>query len=130
MRITWEPTRVGPELGIKFAVDARTCNSQGLYQVAGGLTRTGAPCRVWLKMEENTGARAAAKRAREIIIVTYIKAGISTVRQRGADSMAGRSSQEARHVYGGVGRTEPEPSRADPIARKKGEDAVELKKER
>ena len=61
---------------------------------------------MWPKKEEDTVARAAAKIAREIIMVTDRKTSIATLRQRGADPMAGRSGKEARNVYGGAGRTQ------------------------
>ena len=77
------------ELGIKFAADARTCQGQGLNKVAGRLTRGGAPCSVWPKKEEDMVAEIGA---REIIMVTDRETGIATVRQRGADPMAGRSA--------------------------------------
>ena len=77
------------ELGIKFAADARTCQGQGLNKVAGRLTRGGAPCSVWPKKEEDTVARAAKIGAREIIMVTDRETSIATVRQTGADPMAG-----------------------------------------
>ena len=44
--------------------------------------------------------------------------------------MARRNGKEARNVYGGVGRTEPEPRRGNLGAREKGEDAVGLGQER
>ena len=105
MRISWESTQLNPELGIKLAAEARKCQGRGLPEVAVGLTWGGAPCRVWPKKEEDTVARAAAKRDREIIMFTDRETGIATVRQRGADPMAGRSGKEASNVYGGAGRT-------------------------
>ena len=91
-RITWESTRMNPELRIKFDVEARKCQGQGLNKVAGRLTWGGAPCSVWPKKKQDTVARAGAIGAREIIMVTDIETGRTTVRQRGADPMAGRSA--------------------------------------
>ena len=111
--------QLNPELGIKIAAEARTCQGQGLPKVVGGLTRGGDSCRVWPKKEEDMVARAAARRYLQIIMVTNRETGIAAVRRRGADSMAGRSSKEARNVYGAAGRTELEQRRAEPGAREK-----------
>ena len=80
-------------------------------------------------MEEDTEARAAAKRARETVLVTDRETGRKTVRQRGANCMTERGGQETKIVYGGAGRTEQGPRRADPIARGQVGDAVELEQE-
>ena len=59
--------------------------------------------------EQDTAARAAAKRAREVIMVTEQSTGRVSIRQRGVDS----GGSEARSVYGGDKKTEPEPRQVD-----------------
>ena len=85
---------------------------------------------MWPNKEQDTVDRAAAKGAREIIMVTYRETGIATIRQRGADPMAGRSGKEARSVYRGAERTEPDPCRGDSGAIEQGGDAVGMGQER
>ena len=52
--------------------------------------------------EKKTEARAAEKRAREIVMVINRETGRQTVRIRGADFMSEGGSQETRNVYGGA----------------------------
>ena len=92
--ITWESHQQNQELGIKFAAEASTCKAQGLPEVVWGITRVGAPFSVWPNKEQDKVARAAAKRARKIIMVTARETGIATIRQRGADPIAGRSGED------------------------------------
>ena len=65
--VTWEPHQQAESHGVKFATEVTTCQAQGLPEVVGGLTCGGAPCSVWPGQEQYTRARAAAKRAREVI---------------------------------------------------------------
>ena len=67
--------------GVKFATKVTTCQAQSLPEGVGGLVHIGAPCSVWLGQEQDTKARVAAKKAREIIAVTD-KDGRVTIRQR------------------------------------------------
>ena len=67
----------------------------------------GAPCSEWPSQEQDTKARVAAKKAREIIAVTG-KDGRVTIRQRGADSVAVRIGAGAMSVYGKEEKTELE----------------------
>ena len=62
---------------------------------------------MWPGHEQDTRARAAAKRVREVIAVTDRVTGKVTIRQGGADSTAVRSGAEAMSVYEGEEKTEP-----------------------
>ena len=62
---------------------------------------------MWPSKEQDTKARAAAKRAREIIAVTG-KVGRVNIKQKRADSTALKSGAGAMSVYGGEEKTEPE----------------------
>ena len=70
MLVIWESHQQAESQGVKFATKVTTCQAQGLPEVVGGLTRGGAPFSVWPSQEKDTVARAAAKRAREVIMVT------------------------------------------------------------
>ena len=110
----------GPDQeGVMFAAQARTFDAQGLLIPLGrGLMRTGTPCKVWpLEEDQETGARTAAGRAREVVMVTNRETCRKTVIMRGADCMSERGDQETRNVYGGAGGGEQGPRRAEPIAR-------------
>ena len=122
----------GPDQeGVMFAAQARTFDAQGLLIPLGrGLMRTGTPCKVWpLEEDQETGARTAAGRAREVVMVTNRETCRKTVILRGADCMSERGDQETRNVYGGAGGGEQGPRRANPITRGQADNAVELEQE-
>ena len=56
------------------------------------MTRLGAPYSVRPSQEQDTVARAAAKRSREVIMVTDRVTGRVKIRQRGADSSGDEAS--------------------------------------
>ena len=135
----------GPDMGVRFAAQARTCEAQGLQTPLGrGLMRTGTPCKLWpLEEEQVTGvrttagrarevvlsfpklseARGLAGRAREVVMVTDTETGRQTKKMRVADGMSEKEGQETRNVYGGAGGMEQETRRADPAAGEQAERA-------
>ena len=60
MKITRGGDMNGPDLGVIFAAQIRTCEARSQQTPLGrGLMRNGTPCRVWpLDEEQGTGARA------------------------------------------------------------------------
>ena len=135
MRITWGGNQDGPDLGVRFAAQVRTCEVRGHQTPLGrGLMRNGTPCRVWpLDEEQGTGERATEEktkevvlssarpgRTREVVMVTDMGTGKQTIQMRVADRVSEKEGLETRNVYGGTG-VEQEARRADPAAREQAE---------
>ena len=107
MRITWGGDENGPDLGVRFAAQVRTCEARSQQTPLGrGLMRNGTPCRVWpLEEEQGTEKRAiAAKtkevvlssprpgRTREVVMVTDMETGQKTIQMRVADGVSERKA--------------------------------------
>ena len=137
MRITWGGDINGPDLGVRFAAQVRTCEARGQQTPLGrGLMRNGTQCRVWpLEEEQGTGARKMAGktrevvlssprpgRTREVVMVTDMETGQKTIQMRVAGGVSEREGLESRNVYGGAGE-EQEAGRADPAAGEQAEKA-------